>query len=200
MAQPAQIERCNKGMADSLCYGQRSPRRHWSASCSPYCSLGTRWKESRTGCPAFLSKFIVIGVIMNDKVWIRSLALGFLFVLSSVVTSYMVFILKKYFNAMNHPWAVYGMLLFMQIIIGLVGEKINQGMRVGKMNIIQRICVLVPALLLFISSVMFRQNGIRGNGFLAWYSELLDGGVVLGCVLVSDLCFYIVNAINGRTC
>ena len=104
---------------------------------------------------------------MNCKVWIRSLALGFLFVLSSVVTSYMVFILKKYFNAMNHPWAVYGMLLFMQIIIGLVGEKINQGMRVGKMNIIQRICVLVPALLLFISSVMFRQNGISGNGFLA---------------------------------
>ena len=137
---------------------------------------------------------------MNCKVWIRSLALGFLFVLSSVVTSYMVFILKKCFNAMNHPWAVYGMLLFMQIIIGLVGEKINQGMRVGKMNIIQRICVLVPALLLFISSVMFRQNGISGNGFLAWYSELLDGGVVLGCVLVSDLCFYIVNAINGRTC
>ena len=84
---------------------------------------------------------------MNCKVWIRSLALGFLFVLSSVVTSYMVFILKKYFNAMNHPWAVYGMLLFMQIIIGLVGEKINQGMRVGKMNIIQRICVLVPALI-----------------------------------------------------
>ena len=91
---------------------------------------------------------------MNCKVWIRSLALGFLFVLSSVVTSYMVFILKKCFNAMNHPWAVYGMLLFMQIIIGLVGEKINQGMRVGKMNIIQRICVLVPALLLFISSVI----------------------------------------------
>ena len=145
-------------------------------------------------------KWKILGKFMNDKVWIRSLALGFLFVLSSVVTSYMVFILKKYFNAMNHPWAVYGMLLFMQIIIGLVGEKINQGMRVGKMNIIQRICVLVPALLLFISSVMFRQNGISGNGFLAWYSELLDGGVVLGCVLVSDLCFYIVNAINGRTC
>ena len=62
-AQPAQIERCNKGMADSLCYGHRSPRRHWSASCSPYCSLGMRWKESRTGCPAFLSKFIVIGGI-----------------------------------------------------------------------------------------------------------------------------------------
>ena len=27
----------------------------WSASCSPYCSLGMRWKESRTGCPTFLS-------------------------------------------------------------------------------------------------------------------------------------------------
>ena len=61
MAQPAQIERRNKGMADSLSFGHRSPRRNWSASCSPYCSLGTRWKESRTGCPAFLSKFIVIG-------------------------------------------------------------------------------------------------------------------------------------------
>lgn len=69
-------------------------------------------------------KWKILGKFMNDKVWIRSLALGFLFVLSSVVTSYMVFILKKYFNAMNHPWAVYGMLLFMQIIIGLVGEKI----------------------------------------------------------------------------
>ena len=64
-AQPAQIERCNKGMADSLCYGHRSPRRHWSASCSPYCSLGMRWKESRTGCPAFLSKFIVIGEVFG---------------------------------------------------------------------------------------------------------------------------------------
>ena len=61
MAQPAQIERCNKGMADSLCIGHGSPRRYWSASCSPYCSLGMRWKESRTGCPTFLSKFIVIG-------------------------------------------------------------------------------------------------------------------------------------------
>ena len=29
-----------------------------------YTHLGTRWKESRTGCPAFLSKFIVIGVIL----------------------------------------------------------------------------------------------------------------------------------------
>ena len=62
MAQPAQIERCNKGMADSLSIGHRSPRSTWSASCSPYCSLGKRWKESRTGSPAFLSKFIVIGV------------------------------------------------------------------------------------------------------------------------------------------
>ena len=48
-------------------------------------------------------KWKILGKFMNDKVWIRSLALGFLFVLSSVVTSYMVFILKKYFNAMNHP-------------------------------------------------------------------------------------------------
>ena len=32
------------------------------------------------------------------------------------------------------------------------------------------------------------------------YADIIDGGVVLGCVLVSDLCFYIVNAINGRTC
>ena len=61
MAQPAQIERCNKRMADSLINGHLSPRTCWSASCSPYCSLGMRWKESRTGCPAFLSKFIVIG-------------------------------------------------------------------------------------------------------------------------------------------
>ena len=63
MAQPAQIERCNKGMADSLSFGHGSPRRHWSASCSPYCSLGMRRKGSRTGCPTFLSKFIVIGGI-----------------------------------------------------------------------------------------------------------------------------------------
>src|SRR5699024_9541376 len=61
VAQPAQIERCNKRMADSLSNGHKSPRRDWSASCSPCCSLGTRWRESRTGCPAFLSKFIVIG-------------------------------------------------------------------------------------------------------------------------------------------
>ena len=47
-------------MANSLCIGHRSPRRQWSASCSPHCSLGKRWKESRTGCPTFLSKFIVI--------------------------------------------------------------------------------------------------------------------------------------------
>ena len=61
MAQPAQIERCNKGMTDSLSVGHGSPRSDRSASCSPYCSLGKRWKESRTGCPTFLSKFIVIG-------------------------------------------------------------------------------------------------------------------------------------------
>ena len=48
-------------MANSLSNGHKSPRRQGSASCSSYCSLGTRWKESRTGCPAFLSKFIVIG-------------------------------------------------------------------------------------------------------------------------------------------
>ena len=62
MAQPAQIERCNKGMTDSLSVGHGSPRSDRSASCSPYCSLGMRRKESRTGCPAFLSKFIVIAV------------------------------------------------------------------------------------------------------------------------------------------
>lgn len=61
VAQPAQIERCNKRMADSLSIGHRSPRRYWSASCSSHCSLGTRWKEGWTGCPAFLSKFIVTG-------------------------------------------------------------------------------------------------------------------------------------------
>ena len=48
-------------MADSLSVGLVSPSEVSSASCSSYCSLGTRWKESRTGCPAFLSKFIVIG-------------------------------------------------------------------------------------------------------------------------------------------
>ena len=47
MAQPAQIERCNKGMADSLSNGHGSPRRFWSASCSPYCSLGMRWKKAQ---------------------------------------------------------------------------------------------------------------------------------------------------------
>ena len=40
---------------------------HWVPatwrSCSPYCSLGKRRKGSRSGCPAFLSKFIVIGMI-----------------------------------------------------------------------------------------------------------------------------------------
>lgn len=60
MAQPAQIERCNKRMADSLSHGLISPRSEWSASFSSHCSLGTRWRESRTGCSAFLSKFIVI--------------------------------------------------------------------------------------------------------------------------------------------
>ena len=67
MAQPAQIERRNKGMADSLSDGHGSPSGEWSASCSPYCSLGMRWKESRTGCPAFLSKFIVIVVRKISK-------------------------------------------------------------------------------------------------------------------------------------
>jgi len=47
-------------MANSLGYGLKSPSLSWLASCSPYCSLGKRWKESRTGGPAFLSKFIVI--------------------------------------------------------------------------------------------------------------------------------------------
>ena len=47
-------------MADSLSFGLVSPSEVSSASCSSYCSLGTRWKESRTGCSAFLSKFIVI--------------------------------------------------------------------------------------------------------------------------------------------
>nr|DAH34104.1 MAG TPA: hypothetical protein [Caudoviricetes sp.] len=50
-------------MANSLSHGHTSPRSDWSASCSSHCSLGTRWRESRTGCPAFLSKFIVIGVM-----------------------------------------------------------------------------------------------------------------------------------------
>ena len=52
-----------KRMADSLSVGHSSPVRYWSASCSSYCSLGTRWKEGRTGCPVFLSKFIVIEVV-----------------------------------------------------------------------------------------------------------------------------------------
>ena len=47
MAQPAQIERCNKGMADSLDYGLLSPRVKSSTSCFPYCSLGKRWKEAQ---------------------------------------------------------------------------------------------------------------------------------------------------------
>ena len=49
-------------MADSLFFGLVSPRSDRSASCSSHCSLGTRRKKSRTGCPAFLSKFIVIVV------------------------------------------------------------------------------------------------------------------------------------------
>ena len=66
MAQPAQIERCNKRMANSLSSGHKSPRSDWSASCSSYCSLGTRWKGSRTGCPASLSKYIVIGMMSME--------------------------------------------------------------------------------------------------------------------------------------
>src|SRR5699024_10012214 len=78
VAQPAQIERCNKRMADSLSNGHKSPRRDRSASCSPYCSLGTRWRESRTGCPAFLSKFIVIGGIrlIDEDVSRRTIAVS----------------------------------------------------------------------------------------------------------------------------
>ena len=65
-------------MADSLSNGHKSPRRDWSASCSPYCSLGTRWRESRTGCPAFLSKFIVIGGIrlIDEDVSRRTIAVS----------------------------------------------------------------------------------------------------------------------------
>ena len=46
-----------------LICGYVNPRYNWSASCSSYCSLGTRRKEHRTGCPVFLSKLIVIGTI-----------------------------------------------------------------------------------------------------------------------------------------
>ena len=72
MAQPAQIERYNKRMANSLSCGHESPRRMWLASCSSYCSLGTRWKGSRTGCPASLSKYIVIGGENNDRHYIHT--------------------------------------------------------------------------------------------------------------------------------
>ena len=47
MAQPAQIERCNKEIAGSLMYGHTSPRRLWSSSCSPYCSLGKSRKKAQ---------------------------------------------------------------------------------------------------------------------------------------------------------
>ena len=46
-------------MANSLPRGRRSLGNQSSAGCSSYCGLGTRWRGSRTGCPAFLSKFIV---------------------------------------------------------------------------------------------------------------------------------------------
>ena len=55
VAQPAQIERCNKRMADSLFFGHGSPRGDRSASCSSHCSLGTRWKESLLGHPPLQS-------------------------------------------------------------------------------------------------------------------------------------------------
>ncbi len=59
LAQPAQIECYNKRMADSLSNGYRSPRRKWLASCSSYCSLGTRWKEALLDA-GLQPKFIVI--------------------------------------------------------------------------------------------------------------------------------------------
>src|SRR5699024_8284886 len=42
------------------------------------CSLGARWRESRTGCPAFLSKFIVIGGIrlIDEDVSRRTIAVS----------------------------------------------------------------------------------------------------------------------------
>lgn len=65
-------------MANSLSHGHTSPRSDWSASCSSHCSLGTRWRESRTGCPAFLSKFIVIGGIrlIDEDVSRRTIAVS----------------------------------------------------------------------------------------------------------------------------
>ena len=80
-------------MANSLSNGHKSPRRQGSASCSSYCSLGTRWKESRTGCPAFLSKFIVIvrqTMKMRkstSKILSLVLVLSFVFSLSAVTAS-----------------------------------------------------------------------------------------------------------------
>ena len=47
-AQPAQIERCNKGMADSLYYGLLSPRGRSSTCYSLYCSLGGHWPHPPT--------------------------------------------------------------------------------------------------------------------------------------------------------
>ena len=69
-------------MANSLFSGHGSPRGDRSASCSSYCSLGTRWKESRTGCPAFLSKFIVIEVVKYHR----------------TLTSYLDFLLQQDFG------------------------------------------------------------------------------------------------------
>ena len=75
-------------MANSLSNGHRSPRRDRSASCSSHCSLGTRWRESRTGCPAFLSKFIVIVEIHGS--WIAFVGSWLLTMVSTLSIGMMV--------------------------------------------------------------------------------------------------------------
>ena len=99
MAQPAQIERYNKRMANSLSCGHESPRRMWLASCSSYYSLGTRWKGSRTGCPASLSKYIVIGecnfmFAKNSKAYSVYLLIRFVFSLAAFIYFYAFFLTR----------------------------------------------------------------------------------------------------------
>lgn len=47
-------------MADSLLPGLYSPRKEWPASCSSYCSFGTRRTKPPAGCRGFQPNYIVI--------------------------------------------------------------------------------------------------------------------------------------------
>lgn len=126
----------------------------------------------------------------------RYILLGLLFALSPIITIFIVEVLKA-FCMFNSAQVFYGLLLLLQIFIGIIGSQIGN-VRTDSAKDMRKIYMIIPVLLFCCLPVFIKEPGLSGNGYMTVYLEALYTYVFQICGVISVLTFFVADWIGNK--